>query len=346
MKKRLLGILALTMAAAFAFTACGASGGEAAPAEEPAAEEAAAEEEAAPAGEAKNIVYIATSFNTPFWVYCEDGIKEICEENGWNYEALDSNDDSTTQLKNAQNAISKGADAIIISPVDSVSCPAVLDEAEAAGVPVVICDIGTESGTYLSLVSTPNYDGAKEVGEYLANYCAENGIKGTIGEITIPMARINGQNRQNGFKDGIAGNPDLSMTTSLETDDFTVDEAYNQTKNIISGNPDLCAIWSHHSQATLGIVKAIDELGLTDDIIVACFDGDPEVMDYLKEGKILVCGAQQPIEMGRQAARDLVDFFAGKDVPEDTPVNTLLVTSDNFEENKEAIVANVCPVNE
>lgn len=282
--------------------------------------------------EKKTIAYLTPSTTVPFWNYIEDGIRERCDALGYELTVYDSKDEASTQLKNAQNAITKEIDAIIISPTDSASCPAVLKEAEAAGVPVVIADIGTESGEYVSYVATPNKEGAKEVGDYVAKYIEENDLpKGPIAEITVPLARINGQNRQAGFKEAMDA-AEITMGTVLQSVDFTLDEGEKFTQNIVTGEPNLVGIWSHHSQATLGVVKALDDMDLSGKILVACFDGDPDIVKYLKEGKILICGAQQPVEMGRQAMNAVQDHFDGKDVAKQIDVPVLILTADNIEE--------------
>ena len=289
-------------------------------------------EEGGEGTETKTIAYLTPSTTVPFWNYIEDGIRERCDALGYTLEVYDSKDEASTQLKNAQNAITRQVDAIIISPTDSASCPAVLSEAEAAGVPVVIADIGTESGEYVSYIATPNQSGAKEVGEYLAQYIEENNLpKGPIAEITVPLARINGQQRQAGFKEAMdaAG---IAMGTVLQSVDFTLDEGEKFTQNIVTGEPNLVGIWSHHSQATLGVVKALDDMGLTGQVLVACFDGDPDIVKYLKEGKILICGAQQPVEMGRQAMDAVEDHFNGEEVPKQIDVPVLVLTADNIGE--------------
>ena len=57
---------------------------------------------------------------------------------------------------------------IIISPTDSSTAPAVLDLAKQANIPVVIADIGTDSGEYVSFIISDNYQGAYGVGKALA----------------------------------------------------------------------------------------------------------------------------------------------------------------------------------
>lgn len=297
------------------------------------------------AEEAKTIAYINPSTTTPFWNWVEDGIRAQCEADGYELVVYDSANDSATQLKNGQNAITAGVDAIIISPTDSASCPAVLEEAESADIPVVICDIGSDEGTYLTLVATPNYEGAKEVGEYLGQYLKDNGKEGSIGQITIPLARINGQLRTQGFADGLA-EFGYEVGTTLETSDFTVDEADGQTRNIATANDDLIAIFANHDQATLGAVAALEDLGLLEDVAVVSFDGNPDIMEELKNGQILACGAQQPKKMGKESVNALTAFWAGEDVPEQIDVPTIFLTADNVEEHLQEIDEDVCGLGE
>lgn len=121
------------------------------------------------AGGTKQIAYLTPGLDLPFWRYLANGIENevIDSEMDATVQVYDSKNSSETQLQNAQDAISKGADLIIISPTDSSSCPAVLSLAEEAEIPVVIADIGTDSGTYETLIVTPNADGSQELGEYV-----------------------------------------------------------------------------------------------------------------------------------------------------------------------------------
>mgnify|MGYP004448127161 CR=1 FL=1 len=343
MKKKILATLLCVTMAASMLSACGSkeAAAPAAPAEETKEEAAEETEEAAPEAEAKTIAYITPSTTTPFWNWVEAGIQAQCDEAGYTLNVYDSGNDSATQLKNAQNAITAQVDAIVISPTDSASCPAVLEEAQSADIPVVICDIGTDEGEYLTMVATPNYEGAYEVGKYLAEYLTANGITGSIGEITIPLSRINGQLRTGGFEDAMkeAG---FEITTVLETSDFTVDEADGQTRNIVTANPDLVAVFANHDQATLGAVSAVADLGLKDQVIVASFDGNPDIVNDLKEGNVLVCGAQQAKKMGKESVNALVDFFAGKTIEKQIDVPTLLLTADNVEDHLKEIDEDIC----
>ncbi len=91
----------------------------------------------------------------------------------------------------------------MISPTDSSTAPSVLQLAKRAGIPVVIADIGTNSGDYASFIISDNYRGAHDVGTSLAAALKAKGWEGgSVGIVAISQARKNGQARTKGFLDG------------------------------------------------------------------------------------------------------------------------------------------------
>jgi simple sugar transport system substrate-binding protein/ribose transport system substrate-binding protein len=118
--------------------------------------------------ETKEIVYLTPGLDLPFWRYLSKGIESVAKKEGYTYTALDSHNNAQTQLSNAQDAIARGVAGIAISPTDSSTAPSVLALAARAHVPVVVADIGTNSGDYVSFVISDNKEGAYGVGKALA----------------------------------------------------------------------------------------------------------------------------------------------------------------------------------
>jgi ribose transport system substrate-binding protein len=108
----------------------------------------------------KEIVYLTPGLDLPFWRYLSKGIEAAAKKGGYSYSALDSHNSADTQLKNAQDAIARGVAGIAISPTDSSTAPSVLALAARAHIPVVVADIGTNSGEYVSFVISDNKEGA------------------------------------------------------------------------------------------------------------------------------------------------------------------------------------------
>lgn len=155
-------------------------------------------------GGQQHFAYLTPGLDLPFWRYLAKGIGDEAAKHNATVTDYDSHNDAATQLKNAQDAIARQVTGIIISPTDSSTAPSILSLAERAKIPVVIADIGTTTGTYVSFIISDNEKGAYETGKVLAqDLKAKNWPKGPVGLVTISLARNNGKARTKGFRDAM-----------------------------------------------------------------------------------------------------------------------------------------------
>jgi len=275
------------------------------------------------------VAYLTPSLDVPFWRYIRYGVENELETliPGVEVVTYDSKDDANTQLSNAQDAITKQVDAIVISPTDSASCSTVLSLTEEADIPVVICDIGTESGTYEAFISTDNEAGAKELGEYVATQLEE----GTeAAQIALNQARINGVLRKDGFNQGIAAN-NLVDVGFKQMEKVNREEGEKFTQDLITAYPELGCIFCHSEDPSMGAVSALEAAG-REDLLIVGFDCSPEVVEAIQEGKMAATAAQQPVLMGRYASSSVEKILKGEEVEKEIALGTLLVTKDNIDE--------------
>jgi putative multiple sugar transport system substrate-binding protein len=142
MKKRLwivgLLILAIVMSACAQPTPVAPPEEEAAPPEE---EAAPPEEEAAPpeGGELAVGVVLPTR-EEPRWIQDETRFKDAFAEAGYTVEILFSEGDSSKELANVQDLITRGVQVIIICPQDATAAAAAAEAARDAGVKVISYD--------------------------------------------------------------------------------------------------------------------------------------------------------------------------------------------------------------
>jgi ribose transport system substrate-binding protein len=304
------------------------------------------------AAEEYQVAYLTPGLNVPFWKYLSDGIKQAAATDAAKSGAkitvtdYDSRNSAGTQLQNAQDVVTAGVDLIIISPTDSSSAPEVLELAADNNVPVVIADIGTDSGDYVSFVISSNESGAYDSGKVLMQKLADKGWKGSdVMMITISQARLNGQNRTKGITRAVeeAGG---KIVQFLESKDYTRAEAQTQASDMISANPQAHGFFTQHDEAALGAYAAIQESGRADDIILASFDGSPESVELIKQGKIVAAAMQQPVLMGRLAMEVGLKHLRGEQVEKQTEVPTILVTPENVKQVEPQLQDTVFPAQE
>jgi ABC-type sugar transport system substrate-binding protein len=305
-------IIAVCVLAALGLAGCGGGGGGSS---------------ASSAQQAVRVAYLTPSLDVPFWRYMRYGIEDELKKliPGVEVTTYDSKDSANTQLSNAQDALTKQVKAIVISPTDSASCVAVLDLAKDAKIPVVICDIGSDSGTYAAFISTDNEAGAKELGAYIASKLPRNS---TVSQVTLNQARINGVLRKNGFTEGVSVNG-IKDIDFKQMEKVNREEGEKFAQDLITAHPALKAIFCHSEDPSMGALSAIESAG-RGDILIAGFDCSPEVVEAIRAGKIAATAAQQPVLMGRYAAQSVDKIFKGETVEPEIKLGTLLVTKDNI----------------
>ena len=233
----------------------------------------------------------------------------------------------------------------MISPTDSSTAPSVLQLAQNAKIPVVVADIGTNSGEYVSFIISDNYDGANGVGEALAAALKAKGWEGgSVGLVTISQARKNGQARTAGFRDGAEGRrhhqgsrpaADAGLHSRRDLQ-VHAGHADGQSRHARPVDPDRPA----------GDRRAPRHQGGAADgeILLAAFDGIPDFVELLKSGEIVASGMQQPYLMGQESARAMFTHLEGGTPEKEVLVPILIVTSENIEEVlptvKETVFAN------
>jgi len=281
----------------------------------------------------KEIVYMAPALDVPFWRTVAKGVEAGAKEAGYSFSALEAQNNAQKQLQNAQDAITRGVAGIVISPTDSSTAPSVLKLAAAAKIPVVICDIGTNEGEYVSFIASDNTKGAHGVGEAVAAAAKAKGMKeAPYGMITISLARINGQKRTDGFRGAMEAAGYGKEIALQQMQAYTADESFKFAQDMLTGNPQMKAMFIEADGPALGALRAIKASNRSGDIIVGAFDGVPEFVDLLKSGELTAAGMQQPWLMGSTASKSMADHLGGKAPAKEVLVDVMIVSSTNIEQ--------------
>lgn len=254
----------------------------------------------------KRLAYITPGLDLPYWRTLSNGIAAEAKKHGASSVTYDSHNSAQTQLTNAQDAIAKNVDGIILSPTDTSTAPSVLAAAARARIPVVIADIGTSGGEYLSFVISDNRKGAYGIGKVLATELKATGRKqNTVGLVTISLARQNGKDRTAGFMQAMdeAGIKRVALS-QMQT--YTADETFKFVQDMLTAHPEMDGLFVETDEPTIGALRAIRAAHRQKTMKVAAFDGIPEFIKMIEDGTIVGSGMQQPYLFGTEAAKVLI----------------------------------------
>ena len=293
------------------------------------------------ANEQKKLAYIVSDTSIPFWDILSRGIKNKTDALGYKLDIYDSHNNSKKELISTIKAIEDKVSGIIVSPTSSSSCVTILKLAKNASIPVVIADIGTDSGEYVSYISSDNQNGAYDIGKILAQKMISLGLEnGKVGIIAIPQKRINGQLRTAGFMKALDEYNIKSVEIQQQVS-FSYAETFNFTKDMIQEHNDLKAIWLQGSDKYKGALDAIEYSQKKDEILLITFDAEPIFLDLIPKGILVGSAMQQPYLMGQKSVEVMEKYLNGEKVKKNIQLPILAISTDNIEAKLPIIERNV-----
>ena len=279
----------------------------------------------------RHLAYLASDLRIPFWNILRRGIEYRAHALGYEVDVYSAENDPKSELEATVKAIRDRVDGILLSPTDSSAAVTVLNLASEAKIPVVIADIGTDGGDYVSYISSDNYAGSYRLGETLVAALKERRWdKGSVGIIAIPQKRANGKARTEGFMQAL-GDAGVRGGDMRQQADFSYRETYDYARQLIAAGPDLRALWLQGSDRYQAALDAIADSGRKDRMLLICFDAEPEFVDLIRKGVLVGAGIQQPFLMGEKAVDAMHTYLNGGQPPEHMRLPVLVVTRKNID---------------
>jgi putative multiple sugar transport system substrate-binding protein len=174
MSKKIVGLLLALVLIVAAFAACAQAPAPAeSPADEPEVEESVAPEEPSEdedSGEGKLVGVTMPTKSLQRWN--EDGanVKAALEAKGYKVDLQYADETQTMQNSQIENQITMGVDVLVIASIDGGALGGVLEQAKAAGIPVIAYDrliTNTEAVDYYATFD--NYGVGKMQGEFIVS---------------------------------------------------------------------------------------------------------------------------------------------------------------------------------
>lgn len=341
MKKGIVLVLAVLLAVSLAAcssnqtaTSSAAASQEASATVAEAASSAAASTAAASDSSASDktykVAYLVADLENPFWKATDDGFEAEAKANGMEAKAFNSSGDAATQMQNAQDIVTMGYDAVVIAATDSSSATSAVKEFNKADIPVWILHIAPDSDSvkYEGMVDAKNTEGCYNAGLAMADMYKQRGLTGKAAEITISLARSNGAARDKGFTQAMQESG-IEVAAVKESVDYTRDEAYKFTQDLLTANDDISILYCNYDEAVLGASKAIQDSGKKDVIVLGGFDGSPESIAAVKNKEIDLMAIQPAYHHGQLIADQMFAFLKDGTPGEKVSTDCPLVTVDN-----------------
>lgn len=321
MKKTKISALAVAFAATLAFSACGGSA-------DPEPADSGAPEAS---GENYTVALVSKGFQHQFWQAVNAGAEEAAEELGVTitFDGPASETEVDAQLQMLQSAIDRKPDAIGYAALDPEACVPALDAAKAAGIPVVEFDAGCDSDVPLTISKTDGVAAGAVAAEHMGELM---GGKGEVAIVGHSQINSTGVERRDGFLEKMEADfPDIKIV-DIQYGDGDHLKSADIAKAMIAANPDLTGLYGTNEGSAIGIVNAVNELGLEPGkFVIVGFDSGQAQIDAIKSGVMTGAITQDPIGIGRSTVESAVKAIKGEELPPEIDTGSYWYDKENID---------------
>lgn len=273
------------------------------------------------------VAVIISTLNNPWFVVLAETAANQAIDLGYETTIFDSQNNTALETDHFENAIASGYDAILFNPTDADGSITNVRMAKKAGVPVFCMDRevnATDAAT--SQILSDSYAGCVAIGKYFVEKLNKRGkyveILGLVGD-------NNTWSRSKGFHSVVDHYPELEMVAQQNAD-FDRNKALEVMESLLQVHPDIRGVFCGNDGMAMGVYQALVAAGKSEDVMVFGFDGAADVVNSIREKKILATGMQFPKLIAKTAANYAQAYFEGKrDFAQKVPVTVEMVNQEN-----------------
>ena len=237
----------------------------------------------------------------------------------------DAQNDTLKQRAHIEEFVNQGVDVLLCSPKEAAPLTEPLKKAYEAGIPVIVLDRAVMGEAFTQFIGADN----KLIGEAAGRWVVQKlAGKGKIVELKGLMTSVPGQDRNSGFRKGIAGS-DIEVVFEADMA-WLGPKAREEMESALARFDTIDLVYGHNDPAAQGAWLAARAAGREKDMLFVGIDGLPqEGMVMVRDGVLDVC-FEYPTG-GDQAIKTALEILAGQDVPKAVVLSSRYFTADNLE---------------
>ena len=263
-----------------------------------------------------------------FFNQMNKGAEDEAKKTGAKLVVYNANNNPVSQNDAIENYIQQGVKGIMVDAIDVNGIMPAIAEAAAKNIPVIAIDAVLPAGQQKAQVGVDNIKGGEILGKYFTDYVKANmGDKAKVGIVGALNSAIQ-NDRQKGFVNTLKGHSGISVVGVVDGQNIQ-DNALTAAENLITGNPNMTAIYATGEPALLGAIAAVENQGRQKDIKVFGWDLTSKAISGIDQGYVVAVLQQDPLNMGVEAVKALNKVVAGQSVPKTINVPATVVTKGN-----------------
>lgn len=241
---------------------------------------------------------------------------------------FDANNEPAAQNSAIETYIQQKVDGIGVISIDVNGIMPAVQQAADAHIPILGVDNVLPEGPQNVQIAIDNAKAGADIGKFFLDYAKKN-FDGKVkyGVVGSPASIV--QNlRLKGFEDTVK-NVEGVTTVGVVDGENVQDAALAAAENLITGNPDMNAIYATGEPALIGAIAAVQSQGKQSQIAVFGWDLSVQAISGIDGGFVKAVVQQDPAAEGKITVETLKKITDGQPVEKKIIVPTTIVTSDN-----------------
>lgn len=241
-------------------------------------------------------------------------------------------DDRDQQVQVVENFMARRVSGIVLAPLDMRALVAPVEQAVAAGIPVVIVDAPLNSKAPVSTIATNNYLSGRLAAQRLSEVL---GGQGNAILLRVQVGSGSCEAREQGFLDELAENhPGIKVISSNQHGGATRNTALAASQNLLMRfGREVNGIFAPNESTAAGMLLALDNVGLGKGKVKLIAYANSEVFaDALRSGDLQGLVLQDPVKMGYLGVKHVVQVLRGEKVPERVDTAVVMATPENVDQ--------------
>lgn len=237
----------------------------------------------------------------------------------------DAESDSRRQVAQIRELLAQQIDILVVSPNEAAPLAPVIAEVYGKGIPVIILDRKAATDSFTAYIGGDNYNIGKLAAAYIASTLKG---KGRIIEVTGLRGSSPTVERHQGFRDALAHYPGLQVIATLEGG-WIADKTQAAAASNDSAVRKADIIFAQNDVMAYSMYRYCHDKGIAHTRFIGV-DASPYPdagIDLVSRG-VLSASLLYP-SGGKEAISMAADILAGKKVPRNTLLQTVLIDSSN-----------------
>lgn len=282
--------------------------------------------------QAKLVVGFAQTGAESVWRMANSAsIKAEAEKQGIDLRFVDAQSSVENQTKAVRQFVTDKVDAIVLAPLVVSGWEPVLQEAKAAGIPVIIMDrkIVADASLYATFIGSDFFKEGQMAAEWVL---AHAGTKRKIVELQGEPGSSAANERQRAFASTMAGRANEGFKIiARKVANFRRDQGRQAMAGLLAAHgPDVEIVFAHNDDMALGAIEAIEAAGRRpgQDIIVVSIDAIKTAVEAVAAGKLNCTVECNPL-FGPKVMDAVVRLTSGGTVMKETFNKDIVIDASN-----------------